>query len=164
MVSGQLQKKVDLPQPTADRHLIIKVIAVVKFPLESFGQLWPIGLKGDCRFHMNPWQLSEWHSNEVHWRVLCLPVGRLTDLWLDIIAEWGMGDGQGKGSGKGGDWGQGEFGDLDEISRFAPVHTICQRQWEIMTKGAHLQHLETEGAPLDMSGAGVRDSTMAVGS
>ena len=67
-----------------------------------------------------------------------------------------MGDGRGKGSGEG--------GDVDEISRFAPVHAICQRQQEIMTKGAHLQHLATEGAPLDMSGAGVRDSTMAVGS
>ena len=33
-----------------------------------------------------------------------------------------------------------------------------------MTKGVHLQHLATEGAPLDMSGAGVRDSAKAVGS
>ena len=108
-----------------------------------------------------PWQSSESHSDEVHQRVLCLPVGRLTDLWLDIIAERGMGDGRGKGSGR--DRVQGEFGDLDKISRFAPGHAICQRPREIMTKGAHLQHLVTQDAPLDMSGAGARDLTMAVG-
>ena len=58
---------------------------------------------------------------------------------------------------------QGEFGDLDEISRFAPAHAICQRPQEIMTKWAHPQHLVTEDAPLDVNGAGVRDSIMAVG-
>ena len=77
--------------------------------------------------------------------------------------EQGMADRRGRGLGEGRDWDQGEFGDLDEISRFAPVHAICQRPWEIMTKGAHLQHLATEGTPLDMSGAGVRYSTMPVG-
>ena len=35
------------------------------------------------------------------------------------------------------------FGDFDEISQFAPVHTICQRQQEIITKGTHLQPLVT---------------------
>ena len=45
-----------------------------------------------------------------------------------------MADGRGRGSGEGRDRGQGEFGDLDEISRFAPVHAICQRPQEIMTK------------------------------
>ena len=65
--------------------------------------------------------------------------------------------------GKGGDQGQGELGDLDKISQFASVHTICQRPQEILTKGAHLQHLVTEYTPLDMSGACARDSIMAVG-
>ena len=63
-----------------------------------------------------------------------------------------MADGRGKGSGEGGDRGQGEFGDLDEISRFAPVHAICQRPQEIMTKWAHRDmHIEPqdEGVLLD---------------
>ena len=73
--------------------VIIKVIIVIQFPLESFGQLWPVGLKGGRRFHMNPWRSSEQHSDKVHQHVLCLPVGHLTELWLDIITERGMGDG-----------------------------------------------------------------------
>ena len=64
---------------------------------------------------MNPWWLSEWHSDEVHQRVLCLPAGSLTDLSLYFIAERGRAEGWGKGLGKGGDWGQGEFGDLDKF-------------------------------------------------
>ena len=71
-----------------------------------------------------------------------------------------------EGNGRRRDWGQGEFsefGDLDEISRFAPAHAICQRPQEIMTKWAHPQHLVTEDAPLDVSGAGARDLIMAVG-
>ena len=68
-----------------------------------------------------------------------------------------------EGIGQRRDQGQGEFGDLDKISRFAPAHAICQRPWEIMTKWAHPQHLVTEDAPLDVSRAGVRDSIMAVG-
>ena len=59
-----------------------------------------------------------------------------------------------------GDWVQGEFGDLDKIPQFAPVHAICQGPRETMKKGAHLQHLVTQDAPLDMS---ARDLTMAVG-
>ena len=62
-----------------------------------------------------PWQSSECHSDEVHRRVLCLPVGSLTDLWLEFIAEQGMGDRRGKGSSKGGDRVQGEFGDLNKF-------------------------------------------------
>ena len=37
--------------------------------------------------------------------VLCLPVGSLTDVWLDFIAEWGMADGRGRGSVSLFDWG-----------------------------------------------------------
>ena len=40
-------------------------------PLESFGQMWLAGLKGSHGFRMNPWQLSEWHSDEVRIRVIC---------------------------------------------------------------------------------------------
>ena len=80
----------------------MEAIVVVKLPLESFGQLCPVGLKGSHGFHTNPWRLSELHSDEVHWSVLCLPVGSLTDLSLEFIAEQGMADGQGRGSGKGG--------------------------------------------------------------
>ena len=70
---------------------------------------------------------------------------------------WEMGKGRDQARG---DQVQGEFGDLDKISRFAPVHAICQRPREIMTKGAHPQHLVTQDTPLDMS---ARDLTMAVG-
>ena len=139
----------------------MEAIVVVKLPLESFGQLCPVGLKGGPGFRMNPWRSSEWHSEKVHRSVLCLPVGSLTDLSLDFIAEQGMEDGRGRGSGEGGI--RAKFGDLDEISRFAPVHAICQRPREIMTKWAHPQHLVTEDAPLDVSRAGARDSITAVG-
>ena len=65
----------------------MEAIVVVKLPLESFGQLCPIALKGGHGFHTNPWQPSEWHSDEVHQSILCLPVGSLTNLSLDFIAE-----------------------------------------------------------------------------
>ena len=80
----------------------MEVIVMVNLPLESFGQLCPVGLKGGHGFCMNPWQSSEWHSNKVHQSILCLPVGSLTDLLLDFIVEQGMADGQGRGLGKGG--------------------------------------------------------------
>lgn len=93
----------------------------------------------------------------------------LTCGWLDrLVIGLHCGTGHGRrareGIGRGRDRGQGEFGDLDEISRFAPAHAIYQRPREIMTKWAHLQHLVTEDAPLDMSGAGARDSITVVGS
>ena len=68
-----------------------------------------------------------------------------------------FGTGRGRRAGE-----QGEFGDLGKISRFAPVHAICQRPREMMTKGVHLQHRWPQGAPLNMSGAGARDSITAV--
>ena len=74
-----------------------------------------------------------------------------------------MADGQGRGLGKGGIRAKVSL-DLDEISQFAPAHAICQRPWKIMAKWAHPQHLVTEDAPLDVSGAGARDSIKAVGS
>ena len=49
-----------------------------------------------------PWQSNDWHGNEVHQCILCLPVGGLTDLSLDFIVEQGMADGRGRGSGEGG--------------------------------------------------------------
>ena len=64
-----------------------EAIVVVKLPLESFGQLCPIALKGGHGFHTNPWRSIEWHSDKVHRSVLCLPVGSLTNLSLDFIAE-----------------------------------------------------------------------------
>ena len=60
--------------------------------------------------------LKCWTCFGVAWLVLCLPVGSSTNLWLEFIAERGMADRQGRGLGEGGDWGQGEFGDLDKIS------------------------------------------------
>ena len=77
-----------------------EAIIVVKLPLESFGQLCPIGLKGGHGFCTKPWWLSEWHSNKVHRSILCLPVGSLTDLSLDFIAEQGMADRQGRDRGQ----------------------------------------------------------------
>ena len=50
----------------------------------------------------------------VHRRVLCLPVGSLTNVWLGSITERGMADGRGRGSGPRVVWG------LNEISRFPP--------------------------------------------
>ena len=38
---------------------IVVIIVIVKFPLESFGRLWQVGLKRDHEFCMNLWQLSE---------------------------------------------------------------------------------------------------------
>ena len=88
-------------------------------------------------------------------------VAWLTCGWSSLWNRgWEMGKGrdqaregirQGRGSGKGGDQVQGEFGDLDKISWFTPVHAICQRPREIMTKRMHLQHLVTQDTPLDMS-------------
>ena len=52
-----------------------EAIIIVKLPLESVGRLWPVGLEVGHWFHMHPWQSSEWHSDKVHRRVLCLPVG-----------------------------------------------------------------------------------------
>jgi len=49
-----------------------------------------------------PWRSNDWHSEEVHRGILCLPVGGLTDLSLDFIAEQGMADGRGRGSDEGG--------------------------------------------------------------
>ena len=39
-------------------------VSCVMLPLELFGQLWPGSLEGGHGFCTNPWQSSEWHSDE----------------------------------------------------------------------------------------------------
>ena len=50
-----------------------EAIVIIKLPLESVGRPWPVGLEGGHGFCTHPWRSSEWHSDEVHRRVFCLP-------------------------------------------------------------------------------------------